>query len=62
MIEFADELLGRRGRLVTALTGLYAQRLKMQPEYERALRFGGRGREVDMASGNLQPLRDPTDK
>jgi predicted protein tyrosine phosphatase len=48
VIEFADDLLGCRGRLVTALTGLYAQHLLMRPEYERVLRSGGRGREVDM--------------
>jgi predicted protein tyrosine phosphatase len=49
MIEFADDLLGRRGRLVTALTGLYAEHLLRRPDYERILRSGGRGREVDMA-------------
>jgi predicted protein tyrosine phosphatase len=50
MIEFADDLLGRQGRLVGALGGLYAQQLANRPETEHFMRKHGRGREVDMAS------------
>lgn len=49
MIEFADDLLGRQGRLTAALAEFYARRLLKRPEAEDALRSGGRGREVDMA-------------
>jgi hypothetical protein len=49
LIGFADELLGREGRLSAALCRLYAQRLSRQPETEHYMRRHGRGREVDMA-------------
>jgi predicted protein tyrosine phosphatase len=49
MMEFADELLGRRGRLITALGGLYAQQLAKRPETEQFMRTHGRRREIDMA-------------
>ncbi|MBV9290316.1 MAG: protein-tyrosine-phosphatase [Hyphomicrobiales bacterium] len=48
MVSFADELLGRGGRLMAALAPLYARRLKAQPELAEAMRLGGRGREVEM--------------
>jgi predicted protein tyrosine phosphatase len=49
MIEFADDLLSRQGRLVSALGGLYAQQLANRPKTEHFMRTHGRGREVDMA-------------
>lgn len=49
MIAFADELLGRDGRLTTALCKLYAYQLKRDPNARRLLRMGGHGKEVEMA-------------
>ena len=48
MVAFADELLGRGGRLTAALGPLYARRLSAQPELAEGMRLGGRGREVDL--------------
>ena len=48
MIAFADELLGREGRLIAALGPLYARRLEAQPELAEAMRLGRRGREVEL--------------
>jgi len=50
MIAFADDLLARNGRLVTALGGLYAAQLVRRPDLGPYLRKHGRGREVDMAA------------
>jgi predicted protein tyrosine phosphatase len=49
MIGFADELIGREGRLSAALSRFYAQQLRRQPGTEQLMRKYGRGREVDMA-------------
>jgi predicted protein tyrosine phosphatase len=49
MVEFADDLLNRGGRLVTALASLYARQLARRPETEDFMRTHGRGREIDMA-------------
>jgi predicted protein tyrosine phosphatase len=49
MIGYADELLGRGGRLMLALRRLYGRQLAARPEREEPLRRGGRGREIDMA-------------
>ncbi len=49
MVEFADKQLGRRGRLITALGGLYAEQLAKRPETEHFMRTHGRRREIDMA-------------
>jgi predicted protein tyrosine phosphatase len=49
MMEFADDQLCRRGRLLTALGGLYAQQLAKRPETEEFMRTHGRRREIDMA-------------
>jgi predicted protein tyrosine phosphatase len=35
MVGFADEILERRGRLMTALGGLYARQLAKRPETEQ---------------------------
>ena len=48
MVAFADELLGRNGRLTAALGALYARRLTAQPELAQAMRLGARGREVEL--------------
>jgi predicted protein tyrosine phosphatase len=49
MIGFADGLLGREGRLSSALARFYARQLRKQPGTEQLMRKYGRGREVDMA-------------
>jgi predicted protein tyrosine phosphatase len=48
MIEFADDLLGRSGRLTTALGRHYARQLAARPDLAGPMRRAGRGREVDM--------------
>jgi predicted protein tyrosine phosphatase len=50
MVELADALLGRRGRLISALGRFYAVQLANRPEIGPYMRKGGRGREVDMAA------------
>ena len=49
MIEFADDLLSRRGRLTAALGPLYARQLAARPDLDETMRRHRRGREVDMA-------------
>lgn len=48
MIGFADELLGRNGRLVAALGRHYREAIKHEPKYEEWMVMLGRGRELDM--------------
>src|SRR5262245_33708238 len=48
MVELADNLLTRAGRLVSALGGLYAAQLTKRPELGVWLRNNGRAREVDL--------------
>jgi predicted protein tyrosine phosphatase len=48
MIGFADELLGRGGRLTAALARLYARQLAWRPQTARDMRGLGRAREVEM--------------
>ena len=48
MIEFADELLGRSGRMTSALGRHYARQLAAKPDLAGPMRQAGRGREVDM--------------
>lgn len=62
MVEFADDQLGRRGRLITAVGGLYAQQLARRPETEDFMRTHGRRREIDMARQAQQaaPAERPT--
>jgi predicted protein tyrosine phosphatase len=50
MVELADDLLERRGRLISALGRFYAVQLANRPELGPYMRDGGRGREVDMAA------------
>jgi hypothetical protein len=50
MVEFADEQLGRHGRLITALGRFYAQQLAERTQImEHFMRTPGRRREIDMA-------------
>jgi predicted protein tyrosine phosphatase len=50
MIGFADDLLGRQGRMTAALRRLYARQLAARPHLADTMRGIGRGREVDMAT------------
>ncbi|MBV8767284.1 MAG: dual specificity protein phosphatase family protein [Hyphomicrobiales bacterium] len=49
MIGFADELLGRGGRLTAALRRHYGRRLLLRPELAEIMRGLNRAREVEMA-------------
>ena len=49
MIGLADHLLGRSGRLTSALARLYGRQLSRRPELADTMRRIGRGREVEMA-------------
>ena len=51
MVAFADDLLGRGGRLTAALGRHYACQLAARPDLAGPLRRAGRGREVDMGLG-----------
>jgi predicted protein tyrosine phosphatase len=55
MIEFADELLDRRGRLVAATVGVYARQLVRRPELGEIMRRLNRGREVELGQSREQP-------
>jgi predicted protein tyrosine phosphatase len=48
MVGFADELLGRGGRLVVALERHYAHQLAARPEFAGSMQQAGRGREVEL--------------
>jgi predicted protein tyrosine phosphatase len=53
MINFADGLLDRNGRLMAATTGIYAQQLVRRPELGETMRRLNRGREVELGlNGN----------
>jgi predicted protein tyrosine phosphatase len=54
MIEFADELLDRRGRLVAAIAGIYARQLANRPELGEIMRRGNRAREVELGLNGRQ--------
>jgi hypothetical protein len=56
MIAFADELLGREGRLSSALGRFYGRQLRKRPGTERLMRTYGRGREVEMAGAAAELL------
>ena len=56
MIGFADELLGRGGRLTAALGRLYARHLALYPGTGDFMQANGRAREVEMAGrARLRP-------
>ncbi len=48
MIEFADELLGREGRLRAAVSRIYARHLAARPELAETMRRVNRAKEVDL--------------
>lgn len=50
MIQFADDLLSRGGRLSDALRRHYGRQIHREPELAKWMRELGRGREVDMAA------------
>jgi predicted protein tyrosine phosphatase len=50
MIQFADNLLSREGRLTEALRRHYARQLQRFPNYVDLMRQIGRAREVEMAA------------
>jgi hypothetical protein len=57
MIEFADELLDRRGRLVAAIAGIYARQLANRPELAEVMRRGNRAREVELGLNRKHPAQ-----
>jgi predicted protein tyrosine phosphatase len=57
MIEFADELLDRRGRLVAAIAGIYARQLEKRPELAEIMRRGNRAREVELGLSGRHPAQ-----
>jgi predicted protein tyrosine phosphatase len=50
MIGFADDLLGREGRLLKALARHYGVQLKEQPKFTEWMTKIGRSRELEMAT------------
>ena len=50
MIAFADDILGRGGRLTSALRRHYTRQLTTFPRYGEQMRQLGRGAEVEMAA------------
>ena len=55
MITFADELLDRNGRLMTAIAGIYTRQLEKRPEIGETMRRLNRGREVELGLTGMQP-------
>ncbi|MBQ0824203.1 protein-tyrosine-phosphatase [Microvirga terrae] len=50
MVDFADGLLSRDGRLTEALRRHYGRQIRRRPDYVRIMHDLGRGREVEMAA------------
>lgn len=50
MVQFADEMLSRKGRLTEALRRHYGRQVRRDPRLAQWMRELGRGREVDMAA------------
>jgi hypothetical protein len=50
MITYADDLLGREGRLISALRRHYAHQLKHEPKFLDWMTRLGRHRELGMAA------------
>ncbi|MGO4523513.1 tyrosine phosphatase family protein [Microvirga sp. 2MCAF35] len=50
MVDFADDLLGRNGRLTDALRRHYGRQIQRMPNYVQLMHDLGRGREVEMAA------------
>jgi predicted protein tyrosine phosphatase len=53
MIEFADERLGRSGRLIAAVSGIYARHLARRPDLAETMVKLDRAREVERGRGSL---------
>src|SRR6204780_1200981 len=53
MIGFADERLGRDGRLSAAVGRIYAARLETQPDLAETMRRLNRAREVELGLGRM---------
>jgi predicted protein tyrosine phosphatase len=51
MIEFADQLLERDGRLIAAVDKIYERRLALRPDLAETMRGLDRAREVDRGLG-----------
>jgi hypothetical protein len=49
MVGYADELLGRDGRLVSALRRHYGIQVRERPQFVEWMRRLARDRELDMA-------------
>jgi predicted protein tyrosine phosphatase len=50
MVDFADDLLSRNGRLTDALRRHYGRQIRRRPDYVQLMHDLGRGREVEMAA------------
>ncbi|MBA1157817.1 tyrosine phosphatase family protein [Microvirga mediterraneensis] len=50
MVDFADDLLSRHGRLTDALRRHYGRQIRRMPNYVQVMHDLGRGREVEMAA------------
>jgi predicted protein tyrosine phosphatase len=50
MVEFADGLLSRNGRLMDALRRHYGRQIRRMPRYVQVMHDLGRSREVEMAA------------
>ena len=50
MIEYADDLLSREGRLVAALRKHYGHQLEREPKFSDLMKQLGRHRELEMAA------------
>lgn len=50
MIGMADDLLGRGGRLISALKRHYGEQIRLRPDLSAMIERVGRGREVRMAA------------
>lgn len=59
MLGFADELLGRDGRLVQAAHRLYAHQLALRPDLDAVMTHLGRAREVRMGLDLLAKTETP---
>jgi predicted protein tyrosine phosphatase len=53
MIGFADERLGRGGRLSAAIARIYAERLEIEPHLAETMRRLNRAREVELGLGRM---------
>jgi len=52
MIGMADDLLGRAGKLVSALRRHYAEQVRLRPDLTEMIERVGRKRELEMADAN----------